>query len=96
MTKWQLLSRIQLPLALPVIFAGIRTATMISVGTATLAAFIGAGGLGVPIITGLSTSDMPMILSGAIPAALLAILLDMIVAALAKSLTSPGIRYRNS
>lgn len=94
LSKWQLLRHIQLPLALPVVFAGIRTATMISVGTTTLAAFIGGGGFGVPIITGLSTSDMGLILSGAIPAALLAIGLDLVVAALSNSLTSPGIRYR--
>ena len=67
---------LQLPLALPVIFAGIRTAAVISIGTATLAAFIGAGGLGEPIVQGLSFNDPRMILSGAIPAAGLAILID--------------------
>jgi osmoprotectant transport system permease protein len=56
--------------------AGIRTAAVINVGTATLAAFIGAGGLGDPIVAGLSLSDSRMILSGAIPAALLALAVD--------------------
>ena len=56
--------------------AGIRTAAVLTVGTATLAAFIGAGGLGEPIVTGLQLANAPMILSGAIPAALLALLVD--------------------
>lgn len=61
---------------MPVIFAGIRTAAVISVGTATLAAFIGAGGLGAPIVSGLQLNDASIVLSGAVPAALLALLVD--------------------
>ena len=76
MTEWQMLARIRLPLAAPVIMAGIRTAAVINVGTATLAAFIGAGGLGDPIVAGLALSDSVMILSGAVPAAALALLVD--------------------
>ncbi len=76
MTEVQLLRRIRLPLAAPVIMAGVRTAAVINVGTATLAAFIGAGGLGDPIVAGLSLSDPVMILSGAVPAALLALVVD--------------------
>ena len=76
MTEGQLLRRVRLPLAAPVIMAGIRTAAVINVGTATLAAFIGAGGLGDPIVAGLSLSDPVMILSGAVPAAVLALLVD--------------------
>ena len=60
-------------LALPTILAGIKTAAIISIGTATLAAFVGAGGLGEPIITGLTLNDHNLILQGAIPAAGLAI-----------------------
>jgi osmoprotectant transport system substrate-binding protein/osmoprotectant transport system permease protein len=67
---------VRLPLAAPIIMAGIRTAAVIDVGTATLAAFIGAGGLGDPIVSGLALSDTRMILSGAIPAALLALAVD--------------------
>jgi osmoprotectant transport system permease protein len=59
----------------------VRTAAVIDVGTATLAAFIGAGGLGDPIVTGLSLSDTRMILSGAIPAALLALAVDALLGA---------------
>lgn len=76
MTEGQLLRRVRLPLAAPVIMAGIRTAAVINVGTATLAAFIGAGGLGDPIVAGLSLSDPVMILSGAVPAAALALVVD--------------------
>jgi osmoprotectant transport system permease protein len=76
MTPRQILRHIRLPLAAPVIMAGIRTAAVINVGTATLAAFIGAGGLGDPIAAGLALSDPRMILSGAIPAALLALGVD--------------------
>ncbi len=76
MTPRQILRYVRLPLAGPVIMAGIRTAAVINVGTATLAAFIGAGGLGDLIAAGLALSDTRMILSGALPAALLALLVD--------------------
>ena len=77
MTEVQVLRSVRLPLAAPSIMAGVRTAAVINVGTATLAAFIGAGGLGEPIVTGLALSDTALILSGAIPAALLALLVDV-------------------
>ncbi|MFL6194113.1 MAG: glycine betaine ABC transporter substrate-binding protein [Thermoanaerobaculia bacterium] len=76
MTPGQILRQIRFPLAAPVVMAGLRTAAVLTVGTATLAAFIGAGGLGEPIVTGLQLADTGMILSGAIPAALLALLVD--------------------
>lgn len=72
----EVLLSVKLPLAFPTILAGIRTATILNIGTATLAAFIGAGGLGEPIVTGLALNDNSMVLQGAIPAALLAILMD--------------------
>jgi osmoprotectant transport system permease protein len=77
MTPAQVLRYVRLPLAAPTIMSGVRTAGVINVGTATLAAFIGAGGLGEPIVTGLALSDTALILSGAIPAALLALLVDV-------------------
>jgi osmoprotectant transport system permease protein len=89
MTDAQILRDVRLPLATPVIMAGIRTAAVIDVGTATLAAFIGAGGLGEPIVAGLALSDTRMILSGAIPAALLAVGVDAGLA-LVERLTRPG------
>lgn len=92
MTEVQLLTRIRMPLAAPVIMAGIRTAAVINVGTATLAAFIGAGGLGDPIVAGLALSDPVMILSGAVPAAILAVFVDWVLAR-AESLVAPsGVR----
>ena len=76
MTEWQTLSWVRLPLAAPVIMAGVRTSAVITVGTATLAAFIGAGGLGVPIVAGLQLANTTIILSGALPAAGLALIVD--------------------
>ena len=76
MTEWQILYWVRLPLAASVIMAGIRTAGVITVGTTTLAAFIGAGGLGVPIVAGLQMANTTVILSGALPAAALALMID--------------------
>jgi osmoprotectant transport system permease protein len=76
LTPWQSLYLIEFPLALPMVLAGIRTATSISVGTATIAAFIGAGGLGERIVTGLALNDNEMLLAGALPAAALALLFE--------------------
>jgi osmoprotectant transport system permease protein len=80
MTPWQVLRFVRLPLATPTIMAGVRTAAVIAVGTATLAAFIGAGGLGDPIVAGLALSDTRRILFGAIPAAALAVIVDTALA----------------
>lgn len=79
MSKWQVLFKVELPLAMPVIFAGIRTATVITVGVATLASYIAAGGLGEFIFGGISLNNTNMILAGAIPAALLAIIFDFLL-----------------
>ena len=75
--RGQVLRAIELPIALPVILAGIRTATVINVGTATIAAFIGAGGFGERIVTGLALNDRGLLLAGAIPAALLALVAEV-------------------
>ena len=69
---------VELPLALPVILAGVRTATTIAVGTATIAAFIGAGGYGERIVTGLALNDRALLLAGALPSALLAMLFEAV------------------
>jgi osmoprotectant transport system permease protein len=74
LTRRQALLKVELPLAAPVILAGVKTAAVMSVGTATIAAFIGAGGFGERITTGLALNDNDMLLAGAIPAALLALL----------------------
>ena len=78
LTDWQKLRLIEFPLALPMVLTGIRTAAVINVGTATLAAFIGAGGLGEFIVTGLALNSTNMILMGAVPAALLAIATELV------------------
>jgi osmoprotectant transport system permease protein len=80
MTNAQILTRVRLPLALQIILAGIRTATVITIGVATIAAAIGAGGLGTFIFRGVAMVSDAVILAGAIPAALLAILADISLA----------------
>jgi osmoprotectant transport system permease protein len=89
MTNRQLLFQVELPLALGVIIAGVRVATVISVGLATIAAAIGAGGLGEYIFRGLAMVNNQVILAGAIPAAALALLADVSLGWLEKRL-SPG------
>ncbi len=77
MTEGQVLRQVEIPLALGVILAGIRVATVISVGVATIAAAIGAGGLGMYIFRGVAMVNNQVILAGAIPAAILAVLADV-------------------
>ena len=84
MNKSQQLSKVQLPLAMPVIMTGVRTAAVLIIGTATLASLVGAGGLGKLILLGLDRNNNYLILLGAIPAALLAILFDFIFKQLEK------------
>ena len=84
MNKFQQLSKVQLPLAMPVIMTGVRTAAVLIIGTATLASLVGAGGLGKLILLGLDRNNNYLILLGAIPAALLAILFDFIFKQLEK------------
>jgi osmoprotectant transport system permease protein len=86
------LTKIYLPMALPTILAGIKTSAVINVGTATLAALIGAGGLGEPIVSGLSINNNKVILEGAIPAAVLAILVQLAFDAVDRLLVPKGLR----
>ena len=76
--------------ALPTLLAGVRTATSIAIGTATIAAFIGAGGFGERIVTGLALNDSELLLAGAVPAALLALLSEAVFEALTRRL---GIKH---
>lgn len=94
MTPTQRLTQVRLPLAAPVIMSGVRTAAVITVGTATLAAFIGAGGLGEPIVAGLSLADSRMVLSGALPAAVLAIVVDGLLAVAERTMMPAHLRSR--
>lgn len=89
LTRRQQLLHVLIPLSLPNVLSGIKTAAIISIGTATLAAFIGAGGLGEPIVTGLALNDTGLILQGAIPAACLAIIAELMFELLERSLVKP-------
>ncbi len=91
-TNMQRLLWVRLPLAAPIVVAGIRTAAVITVGAATLAAFIGAGGLGEPIVTGLALADSRLILAGALPAALLAIVVDGVLALVERAVRPAHLR----
>ncbi|RNB77783.1 ABC transporter permease [Brevibacillus nitrificans] len=84
MTRLQLLTYVKLPLALPIILAGVRIAAVVAVGSATIATFVGAGGLGEMIMRGISTTDDQKILAGAIPAAVLVVLVDMLIGKIEK------------
>ena len=91
MTPSQILWQIELPIASSIIIAGIRTSMVINVGTATLGAFVGSGGLGTPIASGLAMTVDAFIVLGAIPAAILAILIDYILGRIEYVLTPRGL-----
>jgi osmoprotectant transport system permease protein len=78
MTPAQRMRWVELPIALPMVVAGLRTACAIAIGTATIAAFIGAGGLGERIVTGLALNDSALMLAGAVPAAVLALASELL------------------
>jgi osmoprotectant transport system permease protein len=92
MAPRQILQQVEIPLALPVIFAGIKTATVEVIASATLAAFIGAGGLGSFIVLGFSLYENAILLVGAIPVAVLALIAEVSLSAIQRSLEPP--RYR--
>ena len=92
LTNRQILFRVEIPLALPVILAGLRTAAVIVIGTTTLSALIGAGGLGDPIFRGMATVNTHLILFGAIPAALLAVFVDKAIGYSERIFVSKGLR----
>ena len=92
MTPWQVLYKVELPLALATIVGGIRVSTVFTVSWATLAGLIGAGGLGDLIWTGLSTYNTNFILAGAIPSAIIAVFLSGLIRLIQKQLTPRGLR----
>lgn len=94
MTDWQLLTQLEIPLALSVILAGVRVATVIAIGIATIAPAIGAGGLGVFIFRGISVVNNQLILAGAIPAALIALLADLAIGWIETNLTPSAERKK--
>ncbi len=86
-TRFQRLWRVELPLALPVILAGVRTSLVLILATATVAPLVGGGGLGVPIMAGLAVSNLAYVLQGALAVALLAVLLDWTLGQMERALT---------
>ncbi len=93
MSNWQFLRMVELPVALPVIMAGIRTAAVMNIGTATIAAYIGAGGLGWLIFRGIASVNTEQIIAGALPVTLLAIGVDYLFILLERILTPVGLRH---
>jgi osmoprotectant transport system permease protein len=91
LSSWQILMKVTFPLASPMIMAGLKTATIVSIGTATLAALIGAGGYGALIISGLSLNNMSTILMGAVPAAGMALIAHFLFEGLNSIVISKGI-----
>ena len=91
MGPWERLFRLELPLATRVMLAGVRVSTIYTIGTATVAPIIGAGGLGVPIIAGLTNRNLAYVLEGAIPVALLALVVDFAIGRLEVALTPTGL-----
>lgn len=95
MTQRQILTKVKIPLAIPVIMAGVRISAVTAVGLMTIAAFVGAGGLGYLVFSGIQTVDNNLILLGAIPAALLALLMDYVIGLIEKGVTPNGIKGSN-
>lgn len=92
MSRWQITWKVELPLARPVIIAGVRTSTVVNVGTAAVAGMIGAGGLGELIVTGIAVRVMQITLQGAAPTAALAIILDAALGGLEEAVTPRGLK----
>lgn len=89
MGRWRILAAVELPLSARVIMAGIRNSVIINIGTATVGAAVGAGGLGDPIIGGINVQNMAWVLQGAVVAALLAVLVDAALAQVESAVTAP-------
>lgn len=94
MTERQILLKLEIPLCVPMVMAGIRTSTVICVGIATLCTFIGAGGLGTMIMEGMQTRGSVLIMAGVIPAIALALVLDGFMALMQKLLTPTGLKLQ--
>lgn len=92
MTRRQILLRVKLPLAIPVMMAGLRNAVVINIGIATIAVFIGAGGLGTPIFRGLRNSRADMIIAGAIFVSIMALVVDGLLAIAERQFTPEGLK----
>ena len=94
MSENQLLFKVKLPLAIPVIMAGLRNSTVMIIGIAAIAALIGSGGLGVPIFRGLRNFRMDLIIVGGVSVAILALLVDAVMSRVERWVTPKGLRTR--
>lgn len=92
MTSWQRLWQVEVPIAMPLLLGGLRGAVLQVVATATVAAYVGLGGLGRPLLDGLRVTDYPRVAGAAVVAAALAVLLDLGLAALSRSMIPRGLR----
>jgi osmoprotectant transport system permease protein len=92
MGKWRLLREVEIPLAVPVILAGLKTAAVMNIGIAAIAAYVGAGGLGVFIQQGIARSHEAMILTGALAVSLLAVIVDLSMGMLERWVTPKGLK----
>jgi osmoprotectant transport system permease protein len=92
MRPWQVLTRVELPMALPVMLSGFRNGALQVVATATVAAAVGLGGLGRLLIDGLAVNDYSRVLAGAIVVAALAVLVDLVLALIQRLIVSPGLK----
>ena len=95
MNEKQILFKIKVPLAIPIIIAGLRNAIVLIIGIAAIAALIGAGGLGVPIFRGLRNARMDLILVGGVTVSLLALAVDGLMALFERKVTPKGLRVKN-
>jgi osmoprotectant transport system permease protein len=96
MTEWQILTRVEIPLGLPLLLSGMRNGILQIVATATLAAYVGLGGLGLYIIQGISTRNFPQTLGGALLVVALALVLDAVFAVLERIAVPHGVRARTA
>jgi osmoprotectant transport system permease protein len=94
LTRLQRLREVELPIALPVIMAGVRVAVVMNIGVTAIATYIGAGGLGAFIARGISQTDPRQLITGAVAVSILAVVADLALLGLQKRLTSPGLRTR--
>jgi osmoprotectant transport system permease protein len=96
MTGWQVLWRVELPVAMPLIMAGVRTSAVQVVATATLAAFVGLGGLGRYLIDGFAQQDLPQVLGGAVLVAVLSLLTELVLGRVQTLVVSEGLAERSA
>jgi osmoprotectant transport system permease protein len=94
LTGWQIVRRVEIPLAMPLLIAGFRTATLMVISTATIAAYVALGGLGRFIVDGYALQDYPQMLGGGLLVAAMAVTVDLALAALQRQVTSPGVSRR--